>query len=48
MNLDRIDSNQESNPDGFFDYVEGYTVQPSNGKSSFRWPNRLAAISKRK
>ncbi len=23
MNLDRIDSNQESNPDGFFDYIEG-------------------------
>ena len=35
MNLDRIDSNQESNPDGFFDYVEGYTVQPSNGKVIF-------------
>ena len=35
MNLDRIDSNQESNPDGFFDYIEGYTVQPSNGKVIF-------------
>lgn len=35
MNLDRIDSNQESNPDGFFDYVEGYTVQPNNGKIIF-------------
>ena len=35
MNLDRIDSNQESNPDGFFDYVEGYTVQPTNGKIIF-------------
>lgn len=35
MNLDRIDSNQESNPDGFFDYVEGYTVQPANGKIIF-------------
>ena len=35
MNLDRIDSNQESNPDGFFDYIEGYTVQPSNGKIIF-------------
>ena len=35
MNLDRIDSNQESNPDGFFDYIEGYTVQPTNGKIIF-------------
>ena len=35
MNLDRIDSNQESNPDGFFDYIEGYTVQSSSGKVIF-------------
>lgn len=35
MNLDRLDSNQESNPDGFFDYVEGYTVQSSTGKIIF-------------
>ncbi|MDE6217513.1 MAG: cell surface protein SprA, partial [Muribaculaceae bacterium] len=35
MNLDRIDSNQESNPDGFFDYVEGYTVLSSSGKIIF-------------
>lgn len=35
MNLDRIDSNKESNPDGFFDYIEGYTVQSQNGKIIF-------------
>lgn len=35
MNLDRIDSNMESNPDGFFDYIEGYTVQSSSGKVIF-------------
>ncbi len=35
MNLDRLDSNQESNSDGFFDYVEGYTVQPTTGKIIF-------------
>ncbi|MDE7473772.1 MAG: cell surface protein SprA, partial [Muribaculaceae bacterium] len=35
MNLDRIDSNEESNPDGFFDYIEGYTVLSSNGKIIF-------------
>ncbi len=35
MHLDRIDSNQESNSDGFFDYIEGFTVQSSNGKIIF-------------
>lgn len=35
MNLDRLDSNQESNPDGFFDFIEGYTVQSSQGKIIF-------------
>lgn len=35
MNLDRIDSNQESNPDGFFDFVDGYTIYPATGKVVF-------------
>ena len=35
MNLDRIDSNEESNPDGFFDYLEGYTVMSQSGKIIF-------------
>ena len=35
MNLDRLDSNRESNSDGFFDYIEGYTVQSANGKIIF-------------
>ena len=35
MNLDRIDSNQESNPDGFFDFIEGYTILSSQGKIIF-------------
>ena len=35
MNLDRIDSNQQSNPDGFFDFIEGYTIIPSTGKVIF-------------
>ena len=35
MNLDRLDSNQASNPDGFFDYIEGYTVLSSSGKIIF-------------
>ena len=35
MNLDRLDANQESNPDGFYDYIEGYTVQSSNGRIIF-------------
>ncbi|MDE5554701.1 MAG: cell surface protein SprA, partial [Muribaculaceae bacterium] len=35
MNLDRIDSNEESNPDGFFDFIEGYTVISQSGKIIF-------------
>lgn len=35
MNLDRLDSNQEGNPDGFFDFVEGYTILSSSGKIIF-------------
>lgn len=35
MNLDRLDSNNESNPDGFYDFVEGYTVVSSQGKVIF-------------
>ncbi|MCH5326086.1 MAG: cell surface protein SprA, partial [Duncaniella sp.] len=35
MNLDRIDSNEASNPDGFFDFIEGYTILASQGKIIF-------------
>ncbi len=35
MNLDRIDSNESSNPDGFFDFIDGYTIYPSTGKIVF-------------
>lgn len=35
MNLDRIDSNEASNPDGFFDFIEGYTVLANQGKIIF-------------
>lgn len=35
MNLDRIDSNEASNPDGFFDFIEGYTILASQGKVIF-------------
>ena len=35
MNLDRLDANQETNIDGKFDYIEGYTIQPSTGKIIF-------------
>lgn len=35
MNLDRIDSNQDSNPDGFFDFIEGYTILAAQGKVIF-------------
>lgn len=35
MNLDRLDSNQEGNPDGIFDFIEGYTVYSKTGKIIF-------------
>ena len=35
MNLDRLDANQETNIDGKFDYLEGYTIQASTGKVIF-------------
>ena len=35
MNLDRLDSNNESNPDGFYDFIEGYTIIASQGKVIF-------------
>ena len=35
LGLDRIDSNEQSNPDGFFDFIEGYTVIASTGKIIF-------------
>jgi len=33
--LDRLDNKQNANPNGFFDYVEGYTVQSSTGRIIF-------------
>jgi len=35
MNLDRLNSNQESHSDGFFDFLEGYTILASTGKVIF-------------
>jgi len=35
MNLDRLDANNETNVDGRFDYIEGYTVNSSTGKVIF-------------
>ncbi|MDE6703163.1 MAG: cell surface protein SprA, partial [Muribaculaceae bacterium] len=35
MGLDRIDNNEQSNPDGFFDFIEGYTVISQSGKIIF-------------
>lgn len=35
MALDRLDSNNESVSDGIFDFIEGYTIQTSNGKVIF-------------
>lgn len=35
MNLDNIDSNNNSGADGRFDYIDGYTIYPSTGKIVF-------------
>ena len=35
MNLDRLDAKLNANPNGFYDYVEGYTVQSSTGRIIF-------------
>ena len=35
MNLDRLDSNEASNSDGFFDFIEGYTILPAQGMIIF-------------
>ena len=35
MNLDRLDNNNQGNPDGRFDFLEGFTIIPSQGKVIF-------------
>lgn len=35
LNMDRLDIHNNTNPDGKFDYVEGYTVQTSTGRVIF-------------
>lgn len=35
MNLDRLDANNNFNPDGRFDFIEGYTITTSGGKVIF-------------
>lgn len=33
--LDRLNSNLETGPDGFFDFIDGYTILPASGKIVF-------------
>ena len=35
MNLDRLDDNNKTNPNGKFDFVEGYTIQSQSGRIIF-------------
>ncbi len=35
LGLDRLDNNNKTNPNGYFDYVEGYTVDATNGRIYF-------------
>ena len=35
MGLDRLDNNNKRNPNSYFDFVEGYTIDPSSGRIYF-------------
>ena len=35
MNLDRLDENNKAHPNGKFDFLDGYTIQPSTGRVIF-------------
>ncbi|GHT30694.1 hypothetical protein AGMMS49574_10970 [Bacteroidia bacterium] len=35
MSVDRLDSKNEPYPDGFYDFVEGFTIFPTNGRVVF-------------
>ena len=35
MGLDRLDNNNKRNPNSYFDFVEGYTIDPANGRIYF-------------
>ncbi len=35
LNVDRLDSNNQTNPDGRYDFIEGYTILSSKGKVIF-------------
>lgn len=35
LGMDRLDNNNKRNPNGYFDYVEGYTIDPSSGRVFF-------------
>lgn len=35
MNLDRLDNNNKPNPNGYFDFVEGYTIESQTGRIYF-------------
>lgn len=35
VGLDRLDNNNKRNPNSYFDYVEGYTIDPSTGRVFF-------------
>lgn len=35
VGLDRLDNNNKRNPNGYFDYVEGYTIDATNGRVYF-------------
>lgn len=32
LNIDRLDNNNKANPNGYFDYIEGYTINSTTGR----------------
>ncbi|MCQ2343630.1 MAG: cell surface protein SprA [Paludibacteraceae bacterium] len=48
MNLDRLDIKNETNPDGKFDFVEGYTVYASSGRIIFPSPEPFGSFLRKK
>lgn len=35
LNLDRLDNNNKANPNGYFDFIDGYTINASTGRIFF-------------
>ena len=48
MNLDRLDNNKKVNPNGYFDFIDGYTIDASTGRVFFPSVEPFGAFLKNK